>query len=361
MGKLKRLKKAVIKEELVALTGDFKKAVILNQMIYWSERIRDFDSFIEEEKKRASFAMSSEEREQAEVVEQIPLSNGWIYKSAEDLSDETMLGLSRSNMGTHISYLVKNEWLDKRKNPKWKADKTFQYRVNLIKIQQDLFKLGYSLSGYGIDLSEFQNETSMSHNETSKSQNETGNSETEQEILKQNRKFQNRTAIPESTSESTLDTTSGDYQPPEPPKEAKKETAIPKEVVVDVKSLIINSFVVEDLADREIEKLIRTAVEYKKNLPDSIKQTQQYFIESKEEIEDLVSVLIHGIKKGWTMPKKASSKGKKSALPKAIAGEIKESEQTDEEIQGTYDDIQATMKFLRSTEQQILDNKDDLH
>src|SRR5437764_2707614 len=99
---MSKLKRAIIKEELLTLTGDFKKAVILNQMIYWSERVADFDRFIEEEKKRASYAMGTDERQQAELTERLPLSQGWIYKSAEELSEETMLGLSRSNMGTHL-------------------------------------------------------------------------------------------------------------------------------------------------------------------------------------------------------------------------------------------------------------------
>ena len=46
-----KLKRAVIKEELIAITGNFIEAVILNQMIYWSERINDFDNFIREKRK----------------------------------------------------------------------------------------------------------------------------------------------------------------------------------------------------------------------------------------------------------------------------------------------------------------------
>ena len=50
---LQKLKRVVIKEELVVLTGDIFKAVILNQFLYWSERVKDFDKFISEEKVRA--------------------------------------------------------------------------------------------------------------------------------------------------------------------------------------------------------------------------------------------------------------------------------------------------------------------
>ena len=51
MSEPKKLKRVVIKEELFALTGDFKEAIILNQFNYWSERRSDFDKFVEEENK----------------------------------------------------------------------------------------------------------------------------------------------------------------------------------------------------------------------------------------------------------------------------------------------------------------------
>jgi DNA-binding MarR family transcriptional regulator len=140
----KKLKRVVIKEELVALTGDFKKAIILNQFLYWSERIKDVDKFLIEERKRME-DHGIEIREEDVVND---LQNGWIYKKAEELSEETMLGLSKSNMGKHIDFLVENGWLDKRRNPKYQWDKTYQYRVNIVKIQMDLQKLGYSLEGY---------------------------------------------------------------------------------------------------------------------------------------------------------------------------------------------------------------------
>ena len=66
------LRRAVIKEELVGLTGDFVKAVLLNQFIYWSERVRDFDKFIAEEKRRMEAI-----GEDVGIEKQ----NGWIYKT----------------------------------------------------------------------------------------------------------------------------------------------------------------------------------------------------------------------------------------------------------------------------------------
>ena len=50
--KSNKTKSVVIKEPLVRLTGNFIPALILNQFIYWSERMYDTDDYIEEENER---------------------------------------------------------------------------------------------------------------------------------------------------------------------------------------------------------------------------------------------------------------------------------------------------------------------
>jgi hypothetical protein len=132
-----KLKRTVIKEELVALAGDYKRAIILNQLIYWSYRVHDVVQMIEEEAQRLNGTEES-------------LGNplyGWIYKRSEDLSNETMMGIRPKSMRDHLKYLVSNGWLFERRNPQDKMDRTLQYRVNWVKIQQDLDKLGYPFEG----------------------------------------------------------------------------------------------------------------------------------------------------------------------------------------------------------------------
>lgn len=200
---MEKLKRAVIKQELVALTGNANRAIVLNQMIYWSERTKDADKFLKDEIARSHMAMGKEEMANAEKLEELDLfSYGWIYKSAVELSEETMIGVSKSTMGTYLKHLVDNGWLDKRKNPKWKGDNTFQYRVNLVKIQSDLEALGYALEGYPL-LSKSENTTSMSNNRTSEFGNETDGSEIEQPVRKSNSQFENRTTLPKTTSNIT--------------------------------------------------------------------------------------------------------------------------------------------------------------
>jgi hypothetical protein len=139
-----RIKKAVIREDLLSITNDYRKAIILNQFIYWSERVSDADKFIKKENEIAK-NNGEEERE---------LFYGWIYKTAEELADEVMLGLSASQIRRYISELVDMGYISKRNNPKYKWDRTLQYRVNLVNIAKDLRKNGYPLSDYKIEIPE---------------------------------------------------------------------------------------------------------------------------------------------------------------------------------------------------------------
>ena len=138
---MKPLKRVVIKEELVELTGDYRPAIILNQFIYWIERMYDTDKYIREEKERAL---------RHDMTVDMSESKGWIYKTAEELNNELMVGMSKATVGKYINQLVEAGYLKKRKNPKYKWDKTLQYRVDLYKVQKDLAKLGYALEGYGL-------------------------------------------------------------------------------------------------------------------------------------------------------------------------------------------------------------------
>ena len=133
------LKRVVIKEELVELTGDYRPAIILNQFIYWTERMKDTDKYIQEEIERAL-------KENIEV--NIESSKGWIYKTSEELNEEIMLNMSNATIRKYIKQLIEKGYMQERRNPKYKWDKTMQYRVDIYKIQLDLAKLGYALEGY---------------------------------------------------------------------------------------------------------------------------------------------------------------------------------------------------------------------
>ncbi|MFD1032925.1 hypothetical protein [Metaplanococcus flavidus] len=132
----KILKRAVIKEELVKLTGNFSLAVTLNQLLYWSLKVKDKEKYIREE---------VDQNARTEKDKQY----GWIYKTSEELSQEIMLG-SQTSVRRYLKELVKYEFIFERRNPnpKYKYDKTYQYRVNLNKIRTDLKNIGYELSDF---------------------------------------------------------------------------------------------------------------------------------------------------------------------------------------------------------------------
>ena len=153
---MEKIKKVVLREDLLAITGDFRKAIILKQFIYWSERVSDADKFIEKENEIAR-KNGEEEKE---------LFYGWIYKTAEELSNEIMLGLSVSQVRRYINELVNMGFISKRNNPKYKWDRTLQYRVSLVNIAKALKEKGYPLSDYKINLpDDFSNAHECAMNE----------------------------------------------------------------------------------------------------------------------------------------------------------------------------------------------------
>lgn len=173
-----KLKRVVIKEELVVLTGNYVDAILLSQLIYWSERVKDFDLFLKQE---------------AELEGREPdrCFFGWIYKSYEALSEETMLGLSPSNIKKHIETLYKAGFIEIRQN-KNKWDRRKEYKINLKYIQNELILKGYSLEGYtlGAPFSKIENGNSKIENGFSKTENRT---------------TQNRKTVTEITTDTTTD------------------------------------------------------------------------------------------------------------------------------------------------------------
>ncbi len=141
---VRKIRKVVLREDYLAITGDFREAIILNQFIYWSERVKDADKIIAQENEIA--------RKHGEI-EREPLY-GWIYKSAENMANEIMIGISGKQVGRYIKSLESKGFLDKRRNPKYKWDRTYQYRVNFINIALALREQGYSFSEYKLDLPE---------------------------------------------------------------------------------------------------------------------------------------------------------------------------------------------------------------
>jgi hypothetical protein len=190
-------KRVPIKEELVALTGGLIRGVILHQFLYWSERTKDMDSFIQEEIERNIMQTDQE-----------PI-HGWIYKKLEELNEEIMACMSQHGLAAHVDELVKEGWLFRRRNPNFKWDKTYQYRVNLYKIEKDLQEIGYCLDGYKAQFTAITvSEIRTTENEIRKKDSVIRREKTEirtTEIVPSN--HENCGAIPEITTETTTDIT----------------------------------------------------------------------------------------------------------------------------------------------------------
>jgi len=180
MAEPRKLKRAVIREELVLLTDDLVSAVLLGQLMYWHERTKDTDKYIVEETQR----MAS-----VQIDAKLLPTYGWIYKSAKEMLDETMLGCSERTINRALDMLVERGWVQRRTNPNYKWDRTYQYRVDLLLIQQALSLIGYHLEGYVFD------DVCIRRDDESSSQSDASSSRAVD-------------AIPETTTETTTQTTS---------------------------------------------------------------------------------------------------------------------------------------------------------
>ncbi len=124
----------LIREDLFTLTKSTYKTIILGQFIYWSERMADTDKYILEE---------SERMKMDGVNSNFQPSFGWIYKRAEELIEETMLDISRQTANRLLQSLVDDGYLLSRRNPEHKYDRTKQYRVDFVRIRNELHKIRY--------------------------------------------------------------------------------------------------------------------------------------------------------------------------------------------------------------------------
>jgi hypothetical protein len=137
----RKTKVAIIREEYISITGRYEQALILNQFMYWTERVYDFDKFIIEENAR-------KENNGFEDIQE--MTHGWIYKTAAQLADELMTGWSASTTRVHLKKLIEAGFIEERVNPKYKWNQTRQYRVNLNAVEEALFEKGYSIPNFTV-------------------------------------------------------------------------------------------------------------------------------------------------------------------------------------------------------------------
>ncbi|MGO3651659.1 hypothetical protein [Vagococcus sp.] len=137
-----------LRRELVELTKDSNKAIVLDKLISKSENIENSVEFVQEEINR--FQQNGNKK--ADSILHFNLIGeeryGWMHISSVDLVEETLLSISKSTMNRMLKDLLDKNWIDKRLNPRYPGDNTPQYRVNLLQLQFDLRSMNNSLSAY---------------------------------------------------------------------------------------------------------------------------------------------------------------------------------------------------------------------
>ncbi len=125
----------LLQGELMDLTDNSLSASVLWQLVHWSQKVRDFELFVAEEKRNALLPYPSS-------------SHGWFAKSDQELLEETMLSITIPTLHEIFDFLVDCGWVRTRVYLQNNGDRTTQYRVNLRRLCVDLHSQGYALPGF---------------------------------------------------------------------------------------------------------------------------------------------------------------------------------------------------------------------
>jgi len=203
-----------LREDLMLLTKDMNQSLVLAQMLYWTERIDDLNELILEENKR----LAEHNQQQKDYL------HGWIWKSARQMSEELFHSLSEDTVQRAFNGLLKRGILTKRRNPKFKYDRTIQYRVDLLVLRRLMKEIGIQFTDFQLEGLP-QNAECIPQNAEWKTQNA--------ESIPQGAE-----AIPEITTEITVENTHNyshlkqltppTRENPESEKPAPERTKIPK-------------------------------------------------------------------------------------------------------------------------------------
>lgn len=133
-----RMKKAVLREDMMALTQDVTQAMVLGQMLYWTKTLDKVNDWLFEENKRL-----------AEVeLPQHEYNYGWIYKSAREMREDLMNAFSEDAIQRAFSALVTKGVLMKRNNPIVRYDRKLQYRIDIVFLRRLLKDRGYEMTDF---------------------------------------------------------------------------------------------------------------------------------------------------------------------------------------------------------------------
>jgi hypothetical protein len=99
-------KEIILRDKYIKLTGNYKKAILL-------------EYFIEKSKKEGD----------------------WFKASYSSISKESLLEFTKLHIKKHIDELVEKRWIECRIDPQGGFGSTYQYKVNVDRINKDLEKI----------------------------------------------------------------------------------------------------------------------------------------------------------------------------------------------------------------------------
>ena len=133
-----RMKKAVLREDIMMLTQDVTQALVLGQMLYWTKTLDTVNNWIFEENKRLAES----------DLPQHEYNYGWIYKSAREMREDLMCAFSEDAIQRAFSILVTKGVFMTRSNPRVRYDRTLQYRIDLVFLRRLLKDRGYEMTDF---------------------------------------------------------------------------------------------------------------------------------------------------------------------------------------------------------------------
>jgi predicted transcriptional regulator len=91
-----------LRQEYVWLTGDYKKAILLEYFLSYHK------------------------------------PNDCFNLSYETISNNSLLGFTAANLRKHIKHLIDKRWIERKSDETLKVASTFKYKVNKEKIEKDV-------------------------------------------------------------------------------------------------------------------------------------------------------------------------------------------------------------------------------
>jgi hypothetical protein len=293
-GKERKLKRAVIKEELVALTGQWQEAVILQQLLHWTQTINQSDELIRQQ--IAAFKQMGMEKEADEISSLI--RDGWFYKSAEELADELMC-MKKTQVNNYLNRLEEKKFF--KSVPFSPTKRTRYIKVNVRYIRDELAKLGYTLEGFVWD-----DEVKMPETQEL---SQTGFRKCEVKPIRipdnpENDENSSYKAKPDSGNAKLSQSENRKYT-----ENTETETTSVLSVLSVVQRLFFDYIGIE-ITFKEAEQVVLTAFDTGKDVEEAIKETLRYFELTGKQMMKPVGSVIYGMTNGWNLEKLEKEKDK---------------------------------------------------